>query len=106
MKFTKAIHSPVVKSKSYGYRYVEIEPTLSIKERIEIVNLYIPIFGKLLKAVEFGKEGRSYEKILQDSGVPEKYLFKLSEIKSAIIIGKFPKPEELPQTLKSKIWQE
>jgi len=68
--------------------------------------LYIPIFDKLLKAAEFGKEGRTYEKILQHSGVPEKYLFELSEIKSAIIIGKFPKPEELPQTLKKKTWQE
>jgi hypothetical protein len=106
VKFTKGIHIPFVKSKSLDYRYVEIEPTLSIKERIEIVNLYIPIFDKLLKTVKFGKKGQNYEKVLQDGGVPEEYIFELSKMKSAIMIGKSPKPEELPQTLRNRIWQE
>lgn len=104
-KFTTAIHTPIIKSKSYDYRYVEIEPTLSIKERIEIVNLYLPVLNRLLKNVRFSKKGRSYENILQGGGVPEKYLFELSEIKTAIIVGKFPKPEELPETLKNKLWE-
>lgn len=106
VKFTTAIHTPIVKSKSYDYRYVEIEPTLSIKERIEIVNLYIPIFDKLLKRAKFSGKGQNYENIIQDGGVPSNYLFELSEIKTAIIIGKFPKPEELPETLKNKVWQD
>lgn len=106
VEFTTAIHTPIVKSKSYGYRYVEIEPTLSTKERIEIVNLYIPIFDRLLKRAKFRDKGQSYENIIQDGGVPSDYLFELSEIKTAIIIGKFPKPEELPETLKNKVWQD
>lgn len=106
VKFTRAIHTPIVKSKSYDYRYVEIEPTLSLRERIEIVNLYIPVLDRLLKGVKFSEKGRSYESLIQDGGVPEKYLFELSDIKTAIIIGKFPKPEELPETLKNKIWQD
>ena len=72
VKFTKAIHTPIVKSKSYEYRYLDIEPTLSIRERIEIVNLYVPVFNRLLRKVSFKGKGRSYEKIMQDSGVPKR----------------------------------
>lgn len=106
VRFTKAIHTPVVKSKSYDYRYIEIEPTLPLKERIEIVSLYIPVFDKLLKGVSFKKSGKSYEEIMQDGRVPKQYLFEISKIKTAIVIGKFPKPEDLPETLKKKIWQD
>ena len=106
VKFTKAIHTPIVRSKSYDYRYVEIEPTLPMKERIEIVNLYIPVFDKLLGRVNFKGKGKGYKKIMQDGGVPSEYLFELSKIKASLIIGKFPKPEELPETLRSKIWRD
>ena len=106
MKFTKAIHTPIVKSKSYDYRYAEIESTLSIKERIEFVNLYIPIFDKLLRGVRFEKKGKNYEKIIQDRGVPIEYLFDLSKMKASLIIGKFPRPEELPVPLRNKIWRD
>jgi len=105
VKFTRAIHTPIVKSKSHDYRYVEIEPTLPIKERIEIVSLYIPVFDRLLKAGNFKRRGKGYEKIMHNGGVPKEYLFDPSKIKTAIIIGKFPKPEALPEALKKKIWQ-
>lgn len=105
VKFTTAIHTPIIKSTSYDYRYVEIEATTSVKERIEIVNLYIPILDMLLRNVRFSKKGRGYKNILQSGGVPAKYLFELSEIKTAVVIGKLPKPEELPETLKNKLWQ-
>ena len=106
VKFTRAIHTPIVKSKSYDYRYAELESTLSIKERIEIVNLYIPVFDKLLRGVSFKKRGKSYENIMRDGGVPIQYLFELSKMKASLIIGKLPKPEELPETLRDRIWRD
>jgi len=104
VKFTKAIHTPIVKSKSYDYRYVDIEPTLSIEERMEIVNLYIPVLDRLLRGTSFKGKGRNYDRIMQDGGVPEEYLFDVAKVKASIVIGRFPKPEELPETLRNKIW--
>lgn len=101
--FTKAVHTPIVESESYDCRYAEIEPNIPLKEQIEIVALYFPIFLKLLKTTKFGKK-RSYENIIREGGVPQRYLFDLSQIKCAIIIGNFPKPNDLPSVLRDKLW--
>ena len=103
VEFTDFIHTPIVKSRSYDYQYMEID-ALSLLERIDIVNLYIPIFDMVLKKSSFKKKGRSYQKILQEGGVPRKYLFELSKIKASIVIGKLPGREEVPESLRKRIW--
>lgn len=103
VKFTRGIHTPIARSKSYDYRYLDIEK-LSLKERIEVVNLYIPIFDVILKTIKFGQSGRGYEKNIQLGSVPSKYLFQIAETKGAVVIGKYPQPEEIPEALRNKIW--
>jgi hypothetical protein len=97
------VHTPFVESNSYDLRYVDIEPSLPLIERIEIVTFYLPVFCKMLKSIKFGKE-QNYEAIIVMGGVPRQYLFKLSDIRSAVIVGKFPSPESLPSEIREKLY--
>lgn len=101
--FARAIHTPIVESKSNDFRYLDIEPNLPVEERIILVELYIPLFLRLLKSVKF-EEKQGYEDLIVQGGVPEKYLFNLSKIRSAVIMGRFPKPDDLPLSLREKLW--
>lgn len=104
VEFTKLVHTPIVKSNSQDYRYLDIEPSLPVIERAEIVTLYIPLFDKALKSVRFQRKQEGYGRIIQDGTIPSKYLLDFSQIKAAIVVGKFPEPQELPKTLRDKIW--
>lgn len=104
MEFTKRVHTPIVKSKSYTVRYLDIEPIPNM-ERFEIVTLYIPNFKKALVSAKFKRKRRGYNNVIQHGGVPKKYLFDLSKVKAAIVVGSsLPKPEELPRTLRDRLW--
>lgn len=104
--FTTGIHTPIVRSSSLDYRYVEIEPTLSLRERVEIVMLYLPIFERMLRGEKFADARNGYDEIMVEGGVPGEYTFDLREIKCAVLIGRFPRPDDLPTLLKEKIWPE
>lgn len=104
VEFTKLVHTPIVKSESYDDRYLEIEP-LTYKERVEMVFLYTSLFRRALNSAKFKRKRKNYDNIMQNGGVPNKYLFKLSDVKGAVVIGSsLPKPNELPITLRDKIW--
>ena len=104
--FTTGIHTPIVRSSSLDYRYVEIEPDLSFRERFEIVTLYLPMFERILRGEKFTDAKNGYDKIIVEGGVPGDYIFDLCEIKCAVLIGRFPRPDDLPNLLKEKIWPE
>lgn len=82
---------------------MEIELGIPLLERIEITLLYLPLFRKLLKETTF-KNRYTYEELIQDDGFPEKYYFRMSDLKFAIVIGRYPEPEEVPTELKNRIW--
>ena len=103
VSFVRAIHTPIVDSKSSDFRYLEFEPNIPIEERISIVNLYLPLFLRCWKSVKFS-DRQNYEDLLVEDKVPEKYLFRLSEVKSAVLVGRFPKPDDLPVPLRQKLW--
>ena len=67
-------------------------------------NLYKWLWDFIIKKDKFNDEGLTYTEILQEDGVPDLYLFDLTDIKGAIIIGREPRPEELPEILKNQIW--
>jgi hypothetical protein len=103
--FVKLIHTPIVKSKSEDFRYFEFEPNIPVKERIAITDYYLPIFLRFLKSFKFNQKQDCKDLIIMDK-VPKKYLFELADVRSAFLIGHFPKPEELPEALKQKLWPE
>lgn len=106
VNFVRGIHTPIVESKSDAFRYFEFEPNVPVEERIAVANLYIPLFLKLWKSVEFSGKEKSYGNLIVEDKIPEQYLFRFSEIKSSLLIGRFPKPEDLPQALREKLWPE
>jgi hypothetical protein len=101
--FSQGVHTPIVESKSDELRYIEIEPNVPIHERIAITDIYIPLFLKVLKSFKFG-EKQSYEDLIVQGQVPGKYLFKLANITTAVLIGHFPSPDDLPQPIRKKLW--
>ena len=102
--YTRGIHTPIVRSNTTDYRYVEIEPNMTLRERFEIVTLYLPLFQRIMRDEKFVDLKNGYDKIIVEGEVPEEYVFDLSETKCAIIIGGFPRPDDLPDKLRKKIW--
>jgi hypothetical protein len=56
-----------------------------------------------MKSVKFGKK-QGYGNLIVQGKVPRKYFFNLSEIGSAVIMGRFPKPDDLPPNLREQLW--
>jgi len=64
------------------------------------------MFEMILRGEKFANAKNGYDKIIVEGEVPGDYIFDLSEIKCAILIGRFPGPDDLPSLLKEKIWPE
>jgi hypothetical protein len=103
--FVPGVHTPIVESKSKELRYVEFDSNISVQQRMEMTDIYIPLFCGALRMVEFGEE-QKYEDLIVNGQVPKKYLFSLDAIKCAVLIGCFPKPDDLPEALRTKLWPE
>lgn len=103
VNFVKGVHTPIVETTNDDFRYFEFEPNLPLKERIEMVNLYLPIFIKCRDSVKFDGEKINYEGLIVEGQVPDGYIFNLGDIKASFIIGDFPKIEQFPEVLQEKL---
>jgi hypothetical protein len=104
--FTRAIHTPIVESSSYDWRYVELEPTIPHTERISVVTFYLPLFDKILKGKRFAFRRKfDYSDRVVNGGVPSKYIFRLEDLKEAVVIGRMFRQSEVPQILRDKLWR-
>jgi len=102
--FSPLVHTPLVESESYEYRYVEIQP-LPLTERIEIVNFYLPSFELVLSQRRFDfKTLNGYRDLISNTGPPDKYLMKFEDIRSAIVFGRMIKEDDVPASMAKALW--
>jgi hypothetical protein len=104
IEFTTHVHTPVVKSAEKDVRMVEIEPDLPIRERIDVVFLYLPRLKSAIESARFSRRCEDSLSVTVSGSVPEKYTLDLSKIKYAAIIGRYPLPEELPPILRDRVF--
>jgi hypothetical protein len=104
VEFTKLVHTPIAESKEKRIRIVQIEPDVPTVEQIELVSLYLPMLRSAIKNAGFRTKNKEYASLIVPDRVPSKYLFDLSKVKQAIIIGPLPKPEELPLVLRNRLF--
>ncbi len=103
-RFTRAIHTPLIHSPSYKWRYVEFERGIPQRERTQIVEFYLPMFDRIVsRKHDFGNQ-IGYGNLLSSDPVPEKYEFRLDDIRSGVIIGPMPKEENCPIPIRRKLW--
>ncbi len=102
VEFTPLFHTPIAKSQENQIRYLDWG--LSILERIEVVNLYAPMFNAALSSAKFVNRQSSYRSRIVEDQVPHKFVVNLSEMKAAMSMGGLPKPEDVPETLRREIW--
>lgn len=103
VNFVRGVHTPIAESNVEELVYVEFDPDVPLNERIDIIYFYLPLFRWCRNSVKFTGPKKAYKNLIVQGKVPKKYLFKLSEIKSAVLIGRFPEPQELPEALKEKL---
>jgi len=103
--FTRAVHTPVVESLTYEWRYVELERTIPLSERIKVTMEYLPIFNAILQGKQFTfKNEQDYSDRIVQNAVPEKFIFELEDLKMAVVIGRMFQPEHVPPTVRDKFW--
>ncbi len=102
--FSRLVHTPLVESKSYDYRYFEVQP-IPLTERIEIVNFYLPWFDAVLSQRKFDfKTKQGYRDLISNSGPPNKYIMNLKDIRTAVIIGRMINQDDVPSSMAKTIW--
>jgi len=108
--FSFGTHTPIVLTEKGNVHVVEFEE-LESDERYWLHAVYIPILNELLKGKKRPRPGSSHDysdKIVTgeeaERSVPEHYRFKVETMRVAIVIGHFPKPDELPAEIRVKIW--
>ncbi len=102
--FTKFIHTPIVESSSYEWRYLDIEPTIPHAERIKSTTFYLPLFDRILSQKQYAfQKKRSYSHRIVQGRVPSRYAFRLKDIKQAVVIGRRFTLNEVPTVIKDKL---
>jgi hypothetical protein len=104
VEFTSRVHTPIVKSRTADCRYVEIDPGITLAERIELVNLYAPMFKRVLLGAKFEKKLGGYGPMISDDDIPQEFVFELSSMRAGMVIGPLPRPDDLPIGLRKKMW--
>jgi hypothetical protein len=78
---------------------------LSLVERIEIVNLYAPLFKRALASAKFASRNEGYASKIVNDQVPDEFLMDYSKMKAAFSIGRLPQRSDVPEELRLGIWE-
>jgi len=103
--FTKLVHTPIIESSNYDWRYLEIEPNLPQIERSQIVELYLPAFKRTLRSKKNKfLNSAGYGNLIVSNGVPTRYEMKLDDFKSAVVVGRMFNEADAPVPIRRKLW--
>lgn len=107
--FSFGTHTPIVLTKKGNLHVVEFEE-LESDERYWLHVVYIPILNELLKGKRKLKSqpNRGYSnKIVSgdeaEKSVPKDYRFRIPVMRVAIVIGHFPRQDELDAEIRAKM---
>lgn len=102
--FSPGVHTPLVESPTYKYRYLDIKP-IPLKERIELVNFYLPAFNVVLSQRKFDfKTVQGYKDLISKDAPPEKYLMKFEDFGVALVFGRMIKEGDVPEGIARNLW--